>query len=69
MSGSYSTRTQRTWACYQPDDSRRRIQYAHGEWMMFRNFNFNDIEMLGEVMLATVALLVPVLVFTLFLTA
>ena len=24
--------------------------------MMFRNFNFNDIELLGEVMLATVAL-------------
>ena len=37
--------------------------------MMFRNFNFNDIEQLGDVMLATVALLVPVLVFTLFLTA
>jgi hypothetical protein len=37
--------------------------------MMFRNFNFNDIELLGEVMLATVALLVPLLAFTLFLTA
>lgn len=37
--------------------------------MMFRNFGFNDIEQLGDVMLATVALLVPVLVFTLFLTA
>jgi hypothetical protein len=37
--------------------------------MMFRNFGFNDIEQLGDLMLATVALLVPVLVFTLFLTA
>lgn len=37
--------------------------------MMFRNFGFNDIEQLGDVMLATVALLVPVVVFTLFLTA
>jgi len=37
--------------------------------MMFRNFGFNDIEQLGDMMLATVALLVPVLVFTLFLTA
>lgn len=37
--------------------------------MMFRNFGFNDIEQLGDVMLATVALLVPVVIFTLFLTA
>lgn len=37
--------------------------------MMFRNFTFNDIEQLGDALLATVALLVPVLVFTLFLTA
>lgn len=37
--------------------------------MMFRNFGFNDIEQLGDLMLATVALLVPVLVFILFLTA
>lgn len=36
---------------------------------MFRNFTFDDIEQLGDVMLAAVALLVPVLVFTLFLTA
>lgn len=35
---------------------------------MFRNFTFNDIEMLGEMMLATVALLVPVLVIALFFT-
>ena len=37
--------------------------------MMFRNFGFNDIEQVGDVMLATVALLVPVVIFTLFLTA
>lgn len=61
MRGSYSTRTQRTWADYAPT--------THGEWMMFRNFGFNDIEQLGDVMLATVALLVPVVIFTLFLTA
>lgn len=36
---------------------------------MFRNFTFNDIENLGEVMLATVALLAPVLALALFLTA
>jgi len=35
---------------------------------MFRNFTFNDIEYLGEVMLATVALLVPVLALVLLLT-
>lgn len=35
---------------------------------MFRNFGFNDIEQLGEVMLAAVALLIPILAFTLFLT-
>ncbi len=35
---------------------------------MFRNFTFNDIDILGEVMLAAVALLVPVLTFVLFLT-
>ncbi len=35
---------------------------------MFRNFTFNDIDMLGEVMLAAVALLVPVLTLILFLT-
>ncbi len=35
---------------------------------MFRNFTFNDIENLGEVMLAAVALLAPVLAFALFLT-
>ncbi len=34
---------------------------------MFRNFTF-DAEMLGEAMLAVVALLIPVLVVTLFLT-
>jgi hypothetical protein len=36
---------------------------------MFRNFTFNDIENLGEVMLATVALLAPVLALALILTA
>jgi len=36
--------------------------------MMFRNLTFNDIENLGEAMLATVALLVPVLAIVLFLT-
>ena len=36
--------------------------------MMFRNFGFSAIEQVGDVMLATVALLVPVLVFSLFLT-
>ena len=36
---------------------------------MFRNFTFNDIENLGEVMLATVALLAPVLALALLLTA
>jgi hypothetical protein len=36
---------------------------------MFRNFSFDDIEQLGDVMLATVAILVPVIVFSLFLTA
>jgi hypothetical protein len=55
----------------------RRIEYAHpkdlgsvqqGEWMMFRNFTFNDIERLGEVMLAVVALMIPVLAITLFLS-
>ena len=35
---------------------------------MFRNFTFNDIDILGEVMLAVVAFLVPVLTFVLFLT-
>jgi len=37
--------------------------------MMFRNFTFNDIEILGEALLAAVALLAPVLAFALFLTA
>jgi hypothetical protein len=37
--------------------------------MMFRNLTISDIENLGEVMLATVALLAPVLAFALFLTA
>lgn len=37
--------------------------------MMFRNFGFNDIEQLGDLMLATVALMIPVVVFLLFLTA
>ena len=41
---------------------------AQGEWMMFRNFTFNDVEMFGEVMLAAVALVVPVLTLVLFLT-
>ncbi len=36
--------------------------------MMFRNFTFNDIERLGEVMLAVVALMIPVLAITLFLS-
>ena len=36
--------------------------------MMFRNFTFNDIEQLGEIMLAGVALLVPILALVLFLT-
>ena len=36
--------------------------------MMFRNFTFNDVEMFGEVMLAAVALLVPVLALVLLLT-
>lgn len=35
---------------------------------MFRNLTFNDIEVFGEVMLAAVALLVPVLAVVLFLT-
>lgn len=35
---------------------------------MFRNFTFNDIDIVGEVMLAVVALLVPVLTLILFLT-
>lgn len=35
---------------------------------MFRNLTFNDIEFLGEVMLAAVAVLVPVIAFVLFLT-
>ena len=35
---------------------------------MFRNFTFSDIDLLGEVMLAAVALLVPVLTFVLFIT-
>ena len=35
---------------------------------MFRKFTFNDIDILGEVMLAVVAFLVPVLTFVLFLT-
>lgn len=34
--------------------------------MMFRNFTFDDIELFGEVMLAAVALLVPVLALVLF---
>ena len=36
--------------------------------MMFRNLTFNDLELFGEVMLAAVALLIPVLAFVLFLT-
>jgi hypothetical protein len=35
--------------------------------MMFRNLTFNDIEVIGEVMLAAVALLLPVLALVLFL--
>ncbi len=35
---------------------------------MFRYFTFDDIDLLGEVMLAAVALLVPVLTFVLFFT-
>ncbi|GEM_PF-1330754 len=35
---------------------------------MFRNFTFDDIDLLGEVMLAGVALLIPVLTLVLFLT-
>ena len=35
---------------------------------MFRNFMVNGIEQLGEVMLATVALLIPLVVVALLLT-
>jgi hypothetical protein len=62
--GPYSTRTQGlglTAILTAQDDG----MTTHGEWMMFRNFNFSDIALL-EVMLATVALCLPVLAFTLF---
>lgn len=36
--------------------------------MMFRNFTLDNVEQLGDLMLAVVALLIPVLVVTLFLT-
>ncbi len=36
--------------------------------MIFRNFTFNNIEQLGEVLLAIVALLVPIVALSLFLT-
>jgi hypothetical protein len=36
--------------------------------MFFRNFTFNSIEQLGEVMLAVLALLVPITALSLFLT-
>jgi hypothetical protein len=36
---------------------------------MFRNITFTDIELLGEALLAAVALMIPVIAFTLFLTA
>jgi hypothetical protein len=36
--------------------------------MNFRNFTFDNIEQLGEVMLAIVALLVPIVALSLFLT-
>ena len=35
--------------------------------MMFRNFTFDGIEQVGEIMLAAVALMVPVLALILFL--
>jgi hypothetical protein len=36
--------------------------------MFFRNFTFNNIEQLGEVLLAIVALLIPMVALSLFLT-
>ena len=36
--------------------------------MIFRNFTFNTIEQLGEVLLAVLALLVPIVALSLFLT-
>ena len=36
--------------------------------MFFRNFTFNNIEQFGEVLLAIVALLVPIVALSLFLT-
>ncbi len=36
--------------------------------MIFRNFTFSNIEQLGEVLLAVVALLVPIVALSLFLT-
>ena len=36
--------------------------------MMLRNFTLNDIELLGEIMLAALALLVPAAVLVMFLT-
>lgn len=36
--------------------------------MFLRNFTFNSIEQFGEVMLAVLALLVPIVALSLFLT-
>jgi hypothetical protein len=41
---------------------------TQGKQVMFRNFTFNDIERLGEVMLAAVALLLPLVAAGLLLT-
>jgi hypothetical protein len=41
---------------------------TQGKQVMFRNSMTNGIELLGEVMLAAVALLIPLVALSLFLT-